>query len=146
MSDIKTKKTNASVKAVIESVENDQRRIDGIELLDVFHDATGMQPRVWGTNIIGYGEYHYKSERSSQEGDWPLVGFSPRKASMTLYITCGFDTPEIQKLLQTLGRHKTSVSCVYINKLQDVDRTVLVQLIQAGVTEMKRLYPSAQST
>ncbi len=144
MSELKTKKNDGSVLEFIDSVENNQRRSDALELLEIFGSATGMQPKMWGASIIGYGQYHYKSERSNQEGDWPLVGFSPRKASLTIYAM-----PEAHGYadnLAKLGKHKTSVACIYINRLSDIDKDVLSQIIQDSVAEMKRLYPSAQTT
>ena len=144
MSDLRTKKTDGSVLDFINSVENEQRRSDTLELLDVFEKATGMKPSLWGESTIGYGQYHYKSERSSQEGDWPLTGFSPRKANMTVYIMPGFE--EHTDLLDKLGKHKTSVSCIYINKLVDVDTKVLQEIIARSVAQMQSQYPDSQST
>lgn len=144
MSELKTKKNDGSVHDFIASVDNNQRRTDALALLDIFDRAIGMSPKMWGASMIGYGQYHYKSERSSQEGDWPLVGFSPRKASLTIYAM-----PECKRYgehLARLGKHKTSVSCIYINKLSDVDAGVLSDIIKASVAEMKRLYPDAQTT
>lgn len=135
MAELKTQKNDASVKAFIDSVENDTRRNDAISLLEVFDKATGLTPAMWGDSIIGYGSYHYKSDRSSQEGDWPLTGFSPRKSSMTVYIMPGFDN--YQPLLDKLGKFKTSVSCLYINKLADVDTAVLRKIIERSVADMK---------
>lgn len=93
---------------------------------------------MWGMSIIGYGTYHYKSERSSQEGDWMMTGFSPRKQNLTIYIIPGFDS--YQKDLAKLGKHKTSVSCLYINKLSDVDINVLKQIITDAYSKMKKQY------
>jgi hypothetical protein len=138
VAELKTKKTSASVPAFLKSVENEQRRKDGIELLEIFKQATKMSPTLWGDSIVGFGEYHYKSERSSQEGDWPLTGFSPRKQSMTVYIMPGFSN--YQELLSRLGKHKTSVSCIYINKLENVDVMVLKQIIKRSVADMKKIY------
>lgn len=144
MSELKTKKNDGSVLDFIHSVVNEQRRNDALELLDVFEKATGMTPKLWGKSIVGYGQYHYKSERSSQEGDWPLTGFSPRKANMTVYIMPGFGAN--QDLLDKLGKHKTSVSCIYINKLADVDTQILQEIIARSVAQMRSQYPDAQST
>lgn len=144
MSELKTQKNDSSVEAFIDSIENAQRRADASELLTIFEKATGMQPKLWGASIVGYGQYRYKSERSKQEGDWPLVAFSPRKANLTIYAM-----PEVknyQDNLAKLGKHKTSVACIYVNKLSDIDREVLTQIIKDSVAEMKRLYPSAQAT
>lgn len=144
MSDLKTKPSGASVEAFVDSVENEQRRNDAIELLGIFDAATGMKPKLWGTSIVGYGVYHYKSERSTQEGDWPLVAFSPRKANLTVYALPSVEN--YRELLAKLGKHKTSVSCIYFNKLSDVDANILAQIIMATVAEMKRRYPDAQNT
>lgn len=131
MGEIKTKVTDSSVKDFIENVQNDTKRADSFALLKIFSEATGEKAKMWGPSIIGFGQYHYKSERSSQEGDWPLVAFSPRKASLTLYITMpgvtGFDD-----LLAKLGKHKTSKGCLYIHKLADVDIDVLKELIKTA--------------
>lgn len=138
MSTIKTVVTDANVEDFLRSVENEVRRTDGLKLLEIFRETTGQQPRMWGSSIVGFGSYHYKSERSKQEGDWPLVGFSPRKANLTLYITGGFDGQA--DLLAQLGKHKTSVGCLYINKLSDVDLVVLAQIIRRGYDEMLRAH------
>ncbi len=137
MAELKTLKNKASVTAFIDSVEHEGRRADAKKLLTIFKKATVMKPVMWGTSIIGYGEYHYKSDRSTQEGDWPLTGFSPRKASTTVYIMPGFK--EYAPLLKKLGKHKISGgSCIYINKLSDVDETVLGTIIQMSFIDMKK--------
>lgn len=138
MSDLKTQPTTASVKTFIESVENKTRREDAFVLLDLFEKITGEKAVMWGPSIIGFGQYHYKSDRSKQEGDWPLTGFSPRKANMTVYVMPGFS--KYQDLLAKLGKHKTSVSCLYLNKLADVDLDILKQLIEKSVKEMRKRY------
>jgi hypothetical protein len=138
VAELKTKKTGASVPTFLKSVEHEQRRRDSIELLEIFRQVTKMSPKLWGDSIVGFGEYHYKSERSSQEGDWPLTGFSPRKRSMTVYIMPGFT--DYQELLSKLGQHKTSVSCIYFNKLENVDVKILKQIIQRSVADMKKIY------
>ena len=143
MSELKTKKNDASVEKFIDSVENDQRRADALQLLEIFERTTGMEAVLWGTSIIGFGQYHYKSERSTQEGDWPLVAFSPRKASLTVYAMPSVDS--YAKHLSKLGKHKTSVACIYINKLSDIDTEVLADILRDSVAEMKRLYPAAQT-
>ena len=113
MAEIKTKKNNASVEDFINSLPNERRREDAKKLLAIYNEVLGIEPSMWGTSIIGYGSYHYKSERSRQEGDWPLAGFSARKQSMTLYIMCGLNNYE--RLLSKLGKYKVTVSCLYIN-------------------------------
>lgn len=138
MSTLKTTINDASVEDFINSVPEATKKQDSFVLLEMFTRLTGEKPKMWGTSIIGFGQYHYKSERSSQEGDWPLIGFSPRKQSLTLYIMPGFDG--FGDLLKDLGKHKTSVACLYINKLSDVDQSVLEKLIQQSFTEMKKTH------
>ncbi len=138
MSELKTRKNDASVIDFLDGVEQPQRREDALSLLALFEKATEMPARMWGDSIVGFGEYHYKSERSRQEGDWPLTGFSPRKRNLTVYIMPGFDT--YRELMQDLGKHKTSVSCIYINRLSDIDTAVLEKVIRRSVSDMKRMY------
>ena len=140
MAELKTKENNASVTEFINKVEPEKRRMDAKELLKIFKKATGKRPKMWGDSIIGYGKYHYKHERSTQEGDWPLTGFSPRKARLSLYIMPGFNNDKIKKHLNKLGKHKTSVGCLYIKKLEDVDTNVLIELIKDSVDIMKEQY------
>ncbi len=128
MSEIKTKVTGERVEDFINSVENERRRQDGFELLKIYKRATGLEPKMWGPGIVGFGVYHYKSERSSQEGDWPLAAFSPRKQNLTLYVYPN----KFPELLKDLGKHKTSAGCLYVNKLDDVDLKVLEKLIAAS--------------
>ena len=136
MAEIKTKKTKASVTAYINAISDAKKRADAKLLLSVFKNATGMKPAMWGSSIIGYGLYHYESERSAQKGDWPLTGFSPRKQNLTVYIMPGFK--EYAPLMKKLGKYKTSVSCLYINKLADIDTKVFEQLIKRSVMDMKK--------
>ncbi len=135
MSTIKTTVNDASVEDFINKVPDETKRKDSFTLLDMFKKITDEKPKMWGTSIIGFGQYHYKSEKSRQEGDWPLTGFSPRKQNLTLYIMPGFG--DYQELLKKLGKHKTSVSCLYINKLADVDMGVLQKLIRESYKAMK---------
>lgn len=127
MSTIKTHVNDGSVEDFINSVDGNVKKADAFKLLEIYKEATGEQPKMWGASMIGFGQYHYKSERSTQEGDWPLAAFSPRKQNLTLYIMPGFN--DYTELLGKLGKHKTSVGCLYINKLSDVDKVVLQQLI-----------------
>ena len=138
MAELKTKKRKASVDLFLRKVTDDKRREDALALLELFKQVTKMPPVMWGTSIVGFGEYHYKSERSSQEGDWPLTGFSPRKKNMTVYIMPGFK--DYQELLSKLGKHKTSVSCIYFNRLEDIDPKILKQLVRKSVADMKKRY------
>lgn len=128
MAEIKTKVTGASVEDFINRVENATRRKDGLTLLKIYKRVTRLEPKMWGPSMIGFGTYHYKSQRSAQEGDWPLAAFSPRKQNLTLYVYPN-NHPE---LLKKLGKHKTSVSCLYINKLDDIDMDILEKLIAAS--------------
>lgn len=136
MAEIKTKVTNESVLDFINSVEDETKRADSLVLLDLFKEITNEPAKMWGSSIVGFGSYHYKSSRSSQEGDWPLTGFSPRKQNLTLYIMPGFDSAK--NLLQKLGKHKTSVACLYIKKLADVDMAILRTIISESLAEMKK--------
>lgn len=136
MSTIKTLVNNDSVEDFINSVDGDVKKADAFTLLDMYKTATGETPKLWGTSIIGFGQYHYKSERSSQEGDWPLAAFSPRKQNLTLYVMPGFN--DFGDLLEKLGKHKTSKGCLYINKLADIDIDILRQIIQRSYDDAKR--------
>ena len=123
MSTIKTHVNDASVEDFINAVDGDIKKADAFKLLEIYKKATNEEPKMWGTSMIGFGQYHYKSERSTQEGDWPLSAFSPRKQNLTLYIMPGLN--DYSELLGKLGKHKTSVGCLYINKLSDVNLGVL---------------------
>jgi len=138
MSELKTKATDQDPREFLETIQPEQKREDSLALLSIFEKVTKEKPVMWGTSIIGFGKYHYKSERSSQEGDWPLVGFSPRKQNLTLYLMSGIQKDS--ELMEKLGKHKKSVACLYINKLADVDLEILTQLIKNSYQEMKRLY------
>lgn len=128
MSTIKTLATDANVEDFINSVDGDAKKVDAFQILDIYKRVTSEAPKMWGESMIGFGKYHYKSERSKQEGDWPLAAFSPRKQSLTLYIMPGFN--DYTDLLDKLGKHKTSKACLYINKLSDVDVNILEQLVK----------------
>jgi hypothetical protein len=144
MAELKTQRTKASVAEFLAKVP-ESSRADAQALLKLMRKATGMKPAMWGTSIVGFGSFHYKSERSSQEGDWMLTGFSPRKANLTIYIMCGVGRQ--QELLTKLGKFKLSGgSCVYIRKLSDVHAPTLVKLVQEGVKAMRKRYPDARSS
>ena len=134
MAENKTVKTGASVDEFMAAVENKRRKEDGLVLLDMMRDVTGLEPEMWGPSIIGFGSYHYRYE-SGREGDMPLIGFSPRKSNLSLYIMSGFD--EYDDLLGKLGKHRKGASCLYINKLADVDVGVLRELVAQSVEHMK---------
>ncbi len=130
MAELKTQKNNASVKAFLQSVKDKQMREDCEKISDLMKSTAGAEPKMWGTSIVGFGEYHYKYA-SGREGDWFLCGFSPRKQALTLYITSGLE--QHPELLAKLGKHKIGKSCLYIKRLDDVDLKVLKSLIQQGV-------------
>lgn len=136
MAELKTQRTDASVEDFLNAVTDETKKNDSFALLKMFSKITGEKPKMWGSSIIGFGQYHYKSERSSQEGDWPLTGFSPRKQNLTLYIMLGF--ADYAGLLKDLGKHKTSVGCLYIKRLSDVNQSVLEKLIKLSYEEMKK--------
>lgn len=138
MSTLKTLVNDADVTEFILSTTDGVKQQDSLTLLDLFTKVTGEQAKMWGSSIIGFGQYHYKSERSSQEGDWPLTGFSPRKQNLTLYIMPGFN--DYSEFLDTLGKHKISKACLYINKLSDVDMTVLEALVAKSYLDAKEQY------
>lgn len=135
-STIKTRVNDESVEDFINKVEDKIKRQDSFELLEMYIRLTGEQPKMWGSSIIGFGQYHYKSERSSQEGDWPLAGFSPRKQNLTLYVMSELE--DYSDLLKDLGKHKTSKACLYINKLADVDLKVLEKIIKRSYLDAKK--------
>jgi hypothetical protein len=134
---MKTKPEKTDPEAFISSVESDKRRADAEKLLEMMKRITGEEPVMWGPSIIGFGSYHYKYE-SGREGDWFLTGFSPRKANLSVYIMAGFD--KYENLMSKLGKHKTGTSCLYINKLDDIDLDVLEELIRESLIYMKKKY------
>ena len=127
MAENKTQKTGASVEEFLASVESKTRREDGLRVLQLMQEVTGLEPEMWGPSIVGFGDSHYRYE-SGREGDFFLTGFSPRKQSLSLYIMAGFDAYD--GLLSRLGKHRKGTSCLYINKLADVDMAVLRELVQ----------------
>jgi hypothetical protein len=133
MTELKTQKNDASVEEFIDSVDNEKKRQDSYAILELMKDVTGEEPAMWGTSIVGFGSYHYKYA-SGREGDWFLVGFSPRKQNLTLYIMSGFD--EYESLLEDLGKYKTGKSCLHINKLEDVDLSTLRELVEKSAVHM----------
>ena len=147
MAEVKTKMTNASVKDFLAQIADEQKRKDAMTLLKIHQRATGEKAKMWGTSIVGFGVYHYKSERSSQEADWMLAAFSPRKQNLTVYIMGVYNkdksaqTPEYANLLNKLGKYKLSGgACLYIKKLADVDLKVLEQIIKKSYLGMKKKY------
>jgi hypothetical protein len=136
--ELKTKETESSVMEFIEGVDNPKKREDAYQLLDLFTAATGYPAKLWGPSIIGFGSYHYKYD-TGHEGDAPLVGFSPRKAKISLYFAPG--ESEREALLERFGKHTAGKGCVYINKVADIDVGVLKELIEQSVKLLQERYP-----
>ena len=137
MAELKTKQNTASVTAFLGDVVDRQQRADAKKISAMMRTATGSRAKMWGTSIVGFGSYHYKYA-SGQEGDWPIVGFSPRKQNLSLYIMPGFG--QFDNLMSKLGKHKTGRSCLYIKRLADVDEAVLEKLIGGSVKHMRQKY------
>ena len=139
MATLKTQQTNASVGDFINSVaDTEQKRKDSFELLKLMQDFTGYEPKMWGPSIIGFGSYHYKSERSRQEGDWSIVGFSPRKAAISLYVYTGGAKQE--HLLKDLGKFKMGKACIYIKKLSDINQDTLKKIMKETIHYLQSKY------
>ncbi len=139
MAELKTKENDKDVIQFIENyADTEHKKKDSYELLKIFQEVTGYPPKMWGDSIIGFGKYHYKSERSRQEGDWPLVGFSPRKAAISLYVFTGIK--EHEYLLQNLGKFKMGKACIYVKKLSDININELKKLIKETIKYMKLKY------
>lgn len=136
MSELKTKRTRDSVKAFLDGVSDDRRRKDARTVLALMKDVTGEKPAMWGSSMVGFGSYHYRYA-SGQEGDWPLVAFSPRKQNLTLYIMPGFQG--YGDLLAKLGAHKKGQSCLYLKSLEDVHLPTLKALVRQSVRHMKQV-------
>ena len=122
MAELKTKASDASVSAFLQSVDGEQKRRDARDILALMKEVTGKRPRMWGTSIVGFGSYHYKYQ-SGREGDWLVTGFSPRKQNLAVYIVPGFS--RYSTLMNRLGKYKTGKSCLYLRRLGDVDQKVL---------------------
>lgn len=134
MAELKTKKNDGSVDEFLNSVDNPKRKADAFEILNLMKEVTGEEPVMWGKSLVGFGSYDYKYA-SGKAGSWFLTGFSPRKQSMTLYIMPGFD--RYDDLMSDLGKFKTGKSCLYVNKLEDVDMDVLRQLVTLSADHMR---------
>lgn len=139
MAENKTKATEQSVDAFIESLPDEKVRQDCYALITLMKKVTGSEPKLWGGSIVGFGNYHYKYE-SGHEGDSCLTGFSPRKQNITLYAM--LDSNEREELLNKLGKHKAGKGCVYIKRLDDVDVTILEKLLKRSVEYLRKLYPA----
>ena len=133
MAELKTKVTKVSVDKFLEGIKDEKKREDCYQILKIMKKATKAEPKMWGPSIIGFGDYRYKYP-SGRENDWFITGFSPRVQNLTLYMTGGFD----QEVLKKLGKYKTGKGCLYINKLEDVDKKVLSELITKSVQKLTK--------
>jgi hypothetical protein len=144
MAELKTTQNDSDVETYLNSVEHPTKRTDSFKLLQLMGKVTGLEPKMWGDSIIGFGEYHYRYA-TGHEGDAALVGFSPRKQNLTLYLMGCYIQPNdksYDELFSQLGKHKLGKSCLYINKLADVDMGVLEELVRKSYEDMQAYYPS----
>lgn len=139
MSPLKTQETNASVADFINTVTDQQKRDDSYLLLNLLTELSGKPAKMWGNSLIGFDKYVYKN--TGKGGEWPIVGFSPRKTALTLYIMTGFS--DFPPLMEKLGKYKTGKSCLYIKRLSDIDLVILKQLISASIKTMKQRYSTS---
>jgi hypothetical protein len=141
MAQLKTRQNKASVATFLAAVDDPQQRADAKKLSKMMRDATGSRAKMWGDSIVGFGSYHYVYA-SGREGDWPIVGFSPRKENLSIYIMSGFSGS--QELMDRLGKHKTGRSCLYIRRLADVEEKVLRKLIDRSVRFIRGKYETSK--
>lgn len=137
MAENKTKPEKENVVDFINKIRDEEKRKDSFVILELMKKITKENPVMWGSSIIGFGNYHYKFA-SGREGDWPIVAFSPRKQSISFYLTC-FKIESFE-LLKKLGKHKIGVSCLYVNKLKDIDMKILKQLIEFSIDQTKEIF------
>ena len=135
MTELKTKPNEGDVLDFLNGVVDEKRRKDCFVILDLMKEVTGEEPIMWGDSIVGFGSYHYKY-KSGREGDWLSTGFSPRKRYLTIYIMSGFE--RYDGLMNKLGKYKTGKSCLYINKIEDIDQAVLKELIRESIEYVAR--------
>lgn len=134
----KTATNDADVYEFIETFSNsEQKKKDSLELIELMHNVSGFEPKMYGPSIVGFGNYHYKYE-SGHEGDAPLIGFSPRKAAISLYTFTGLE--EHEHLLQDLGKFKMGKACIYVNKLSDIDLNVLEKMMKETIKFLEEKY------
>lgn len=134
----KTQLNNGSVIEFLTAIDNEQKREDTNHIIKMMEEITGEKPKMWGSSIIGFGNYHYKYA-SGREGDFMRIGISPRKQNIALYLMCGVEHE--QNILDRIGKYKHGKSCFYINKLSDIKEEVLKELIQSAVDKMEEKYP-----
>lgn len=141
MSQLKTKQTDADVYAFINTAtDTEQKKRDSFEILKLMQDVSGNEPKMWGDSMVGFGQYHYKSKRSRQEGDWFLIGFSPRKSAISLYVYTGCAGQA--DLLKDLGTFKMGAACIYVKKLSDVNIEVLKKLMRSTIAHLMHTHSS----
>lgn len=138
MAELKTIRNDSDVLAFLNAVDNEKRKTDSFKALALMKEISGSDASMWGDSIVGFGSYHYIYS-SGREGEWPLVGFSPRKQALTLYIMAGFS--KYEALMGRLGKYKTGKSCLYIKKWEDIDEEVLGELISSSIDYLKSKYP-----
>jgi hypothetical protein len=139
VAEIKTKQHDRDVYEFINTfTDSIQKREDSFKLINIMQECSGYPPKMWGASIIGFGKYHYKSEKSKQEGDWPLIAFSPRKNAISLYVYTG-DSEQVH-LLKDLGKYSMSKACIYVKKLSDINIDVLKTLIHTTIGYLKDKY------
>lgn len=137
MTELKTKPNDQSVDEFLRKVENPKRRSDSFEILKLMREVTQEEPIMWGDSIVGFGSYHYKYA-SGREGNWFQIGFSPRKQSLTIYVVPELD--RFEEILNRLGKFKTGKSCLYINKLQDINISTLKELMEEAIIYLREQY------
>jgi len=134
MAEIKTKPTLGSVEDFINSIKDERKRKDSFTLLEMMKKASGEEPKMWGSSLIGFGQVRLKSPKTGREVDWLRLGFSPRKANLSLYISGNINLQHTEAL-KRLGKHKTGVGCLYINKLEEIDLEILEGMIESSLTK-----------
>ncbi len=139
MTEPKTQKTEKSVQAFLNTIEDERKREDSQLLIDLLRQVTGDEPAMWGESIVGFGEYHYRYA-SGREGNWPLTAFSPRKQNFTIYLNYGFE--EDVELMSRLGKYKTGKACLYIKSLKDINTDILRKIVSRSIEKTKSLYAS----
>jgi Domain of unknown function (DU1801) len=138
----KTTETNASVHKFLNSLTDERKRKDSFTIVEIMKDQSGLEPRMWGPSIVGFGRYHYKYE-SGHEGDSPLIGFSPRKNALTLYLSQNFEGRE--ELLKKFGKHKTSLACIYLKTIEDIDIGILKEMVSRSLKHTREHLASSIS-
>ena len=133
----KTQKTSENVEWFLSSISEEQKRLDCLKLLDIMQDLTQAPPAMWGTGIVGFGEYHYRY-KTGREGDWFLTGFAPRKQALTLYLMCDLSHDGLN--FDGLGKYKKSKGCLYIKRLSDIDLAVLKRIIKDSIKIIQQKY------